>query len=293
MTRPAHSLIVHPSGSPRGPVLSITPEQAGWEALHFEVRRLAPGARFESATGEHELGLMVLGGRCTVRSSRGEWPAIGERANVFGGLPYALYLPRRTEWSVEALSPCEIAFGWCAVASDHPARLITPDEIAIEIRGGDNVTRQINGVIPPGFPCERLVMVEVYTPGGNWSSFPPHKHDVHRVDGAGTLVEADLEEIYFYRFDRPDGFAYQRVYTDDRSTDELLLCQDCDLVLVPYGYHPVVAAPGSTAYYLNILAGSAQSLAASDDPKYAWIKQSYASTDPRIPIYPVGQTTDH
>jgi 5-deoxy-glucuronate isomerase len=130
-------------------------------------------------------------------------------------------------------------------------------------------------------------MVEVYTPGGNWSSFPPHKHDVHRVDANGTVVEADLEEIYFYRFDRPEGFAYQRVYTDDRSTDALLLCQDCDVVLVPHGYHPVVAAPGSTAYYLNILAGSAQSLAASDDPQYAWIKQSYTGTDPRIPIYPV------
>ncbi len=288
MARPAQHLVVHPSESRSEVVVGVDPARAGWDYLHFEVRQLQVGAMWSWATGDNELGLIVLGGTCAVQSNRGDWPVLGERRDVFGGLPHALYLPRNTEFSVTALSPCEIAYGWCAAETDYPARLITPAEVGIEIRGGDNVTRQINSVIPPGFPCERLVMVEVYTPGGNWSSFPPHKHDEHRVDADGRLIEADLEEVYFYKFDRPRGFAYQRIYTDDRSTDELLLCQDCDLVLVPYGYHPVVAAPGSTAYYLNMLAGSAQSLAASDDPTYAWIKESYTTTDPRIPIYPVG-----
>jgi 5-deoxy-glucuronate isomerase len=139
-------------------------------------------------------------------------------------------------------------------------------------------------MIPPGFACERLVVVEVYTPSGNWSSYPPHKHDTRRVDSAGNLLEADLEEIYFYKIDRPEGYAYQRIYTDDRHIDELMLVQNDQLVLSPEGYHPVVAAHGYTAYYLNILAGSDQSLAATDDPAYSWIKDTWKTKDSRLPI---------
>jgi 5-deoxy-glucuronate isomerase len=290
MSQPARSLLIHPQSGPSATIQSISPQQAGWEHLHMEVRQLEPGSSWEFDTGNNELAMMILGGTCTIRAGADEWQRVGRRTDVFAGLPYALYAPPRTQLVIEAHTPCELGYGWCAAEGRYPTRLVTPEDVSVEIRGGDNVTRQINNVIPPGFPCERLVMVEVYTPGGNWSSFPPHKHDQHRVESDGTLVEADLEEVYFYRFDRPAGFAYQRIYSDDRSTDELLLCQDCDLVLVPHGYHPVVAAPGATAYYLNILAGSAQSLAASDDPHYGWIKGTYTSIDPRIPIYPIEQT---
>jgi 5-deoxy-glucuronate isomerase len=268
-------------------VVAVDPEAAGWELLHFQARRLAPGGAFAWRTGGAELVLVVLGGTCSVESDRGRWPRIGRRADVFGGLPYAAYLPRGTEFTVTAETACEVALGWCAADRDYPAALITPGDVAVEIRGGDNVTRQINSIIPPGFPCQRLVSVEVYTPGGNWSSFPPHKHDAHRTDAAGALLEADLEELYFYKFDRPTGFAYQRVYTRDGATDALLLCRTDALVLVPHGYHPVVAAPGANAYYLNVLAGSAQSLANSEDPDYAWVKERYAGRDPRVPLYPL------
>ncbi len=139
-------------------------------------------------------------------------------------------------------------------------------------------------MLPPGFDCERLVVVEVYTPSGNWSSYPPHKHDEHRVDEEGELLEADLEEIYFYKLDRPEGYAYQRVYTSDGDLDELVQARDGDVVLVPEGYHPVVSAHGYTTYYLNFLAGSAQSLANSDDPDYEWIKDTWREKDPRLPI---------
>ncbi len=139
-------------------------------------------------------------------------------------------------------------------------------------------------MIPPGFPASRLVVVEVYTPSGNWSSYPPHKHDEHIVDASGKIVEADLEEVYFYKIDRPEGFAYQRIYTPDREIDELLLARDSHLVLSPRGYHPVVAAPGYNCYYLNMLAGSAQSLAATDDPEYAWVKETWKEKDPRLPL---------
>jgi 5-deoxy-glucuronate isomerase len=156
--------------------------------------------------------------------------------------------------------------------------------VEIEIRGGGNVSRQINKMIPPGFPASRLVVVEVYTPSGNWSSYPPHKHDEHIVDAAGNVLEADLEEVYFYKIDRPEGFAYQRIYTPDRKIDELILARDNHLVLSPQGYHPVVAAPGYNCYYLNMLAGSAQSLAATDDPEHTWVKQTWTEKDPRLPL---------
>ncbi|HWQ15468.1 MAG TPA: 5-deoxy-glucuronate isomerase [Roseiflexaceae bacterium] len=292
-----HNLIVHPGGSADpGVVVEVTPERAGWDYIHFQVRRLPAGGAWSFATGEHELALVSLGGALDVVSDRGSWRGVGGRPHVFAGLPHALYLPRRTALTVRALADAEFAVAWALTDRDDAPRLVTPDEVAVEIRGGDNATRQINSIIPPGFPCRRLVVVEVYTPGGSWSSYPPHKHDVHRTDGSGTLLEADLEEIYYYKFDKPEGYAFQRVYTGPDSPlqraghpiDALLLAREDDVVLVPEGYHPVASAPGYTAYYLNVLAGSAQSLANSDDPRYAWVKESYTARDPRVPVYPVG-----
>jgi 5-deoxy-glucuronate isomerase len=245
--------------------------------------------RWTTQTAENELALVILGGVCTVSSDCGAWPSIGRRQDVFNGLPYTLYLPRQTEFTVEALSSqLDIAYGWCRATSDHPPRLVRPQEVEIELRGGGNASRQINKMIPPGFACSRLVVVEVYTPSGNWSSYPPHKHDQHLVDAGGNLLEADLEEVYFYKFNRPEGYAIQRIYTGDGRLDELILARDSCLVLSPEGYHPVVAAHGYTAYYLNMLAGSAQSLAASDDPNYAWVKASWSAMDARLPIVHLG-----
>lgn len=265
--------------------IRVTPASAGWKALHFAARKMQPGARWEHETGENELALVVLGGTCRVNSNRGTWEPVGRRPDVFHGMPYTLYLPRQTRFSVEATSAeLDFAYGWAQAYSDHPARLVRPEEVAIEIRGGGNATRQVNKMIPPGFDCSRLVVVEVYTPAGNWSSYPPHKHDQHIVDAQGNLLEADLEEIYFYKIDRPEGYAYQRIYTPDRRLDELMLVRDSQLVLSPEGYHPVVAAHGYNCYYLNMLAGSAQSLAASDDPQYAWVKETWKEKDPRLPV---------
>jgi 5-deoxy-glucuronate isomerase len=263
----------------------LTPARAGWEFLHFAARHMLTNSRWEFDTGEHELALVVLGGVCSVYSNRGRWPRIGRRPDVFRGMPHCLYLPRRSHFTLEALEQgVEIAYAWCPASEDHPAHLVTPAEVEIEIRGGGNATRQINRMLPPGFDCQRLVAVEVFTPSGNWSSYPPHKHDIHRVDAEGRLLEADLEEVYFYQIDRPEGYAYQRVYSADGRLDELILVRHQQLVLVPYGYHPVVAAHGYNAYYLNFLAGSAQSLASSDDPQYAWVKSTWTEKDPRLPL---------
>ena len=272
-----------------GEFARVTPAQAGWEYLGMVALRLHRGQRYSAATGEREVAIVILGGRCSVRSSRASFEHVGRRPNVFSGMPWAVYLPRRTDWELEALTDgLEVAICEVPAEEDYPAQLVTPEDSEIEIRGGANATRQINGILPPGFNCQRIVAVEVYTPPGNWSSYPGHKHDVHRVDEDGELLEADLEEIYFYKFDRPGGYAYQRVYNDERSIDAVMMAQEHDAVLVPEGYHPVVSAHGYTCYYLNFLAGSAQSLANSDDPDYAWVKDSWTWLDPRLPIVDMG-----
>ena len=251
----------------------------GYEYLSFEVRKLARGESFSGETGANELAMVVLGGICSVKSSHGQWPRIGERKSVFDGLPYTLYLPLKTSFTVTAVTDCDLAFCYSRAEQEHPAHLVMPDKVGIEIRGGGNASRQINSMIPPDFPAHRLIVVEVFTPAGNWSSFPPHKHDVHNPPG-----EVDLEEIYYYRIERQEGFAIQKVYTPDRRIDETMTVRDGELVLVPEGYHPVVAAHGYNVYYLNALAGSARSLASSDDPDYSWGRKEWNEIDPRLPL---------
>ncbi len=262
-----------------GETLAATPESMGFDYLTFRVRKLLRGEKFSSETGACELGMVVLGGRCSVASTAGSWSDFGSRAHVFDGMPTALYLPIETEFAVTAETDCEVAFCFSRAEEKYPARLITPDEVEIEVRGGANATRQINHILKPEFPAQRLLLVEVYTPGGNWSSYPPHKHDVHNPPD-----EVDLEEIYYYKIDRPEGYAIQRVYTPDGRIDQTLTVRDGELVLIPEGYHPVVAAHGYNVYYLNALAGSAHSMAASDDPDYAWVRASWTEQDPRVPL---------
>lgn len=267
------------------PYLQVTTDTAGWQHLNFAARRLQKGQIWQHETAGNELALVILGGVASIASSRGDWQHIGRRPDVFSGMPYTLFLPPHSTFQVRPESDLlDVAYGWCAADEVHPARLIPPREVDVEIRGGGNATRQINNMIPPGFDCQRLVVVEVYTPSGNWSSYPPHKHDEHRLDDAGDLLEADLDEIYFYKLDKHEGYALQRVYTGDGRLDELIMARNDDLVLVPEGYHPVVSAHGYTTYYLNFLAGSAQSLANADDPQYAWVKETWTHKDPRLPV---------
>jgi 5-deoxy-glucuronate isomerase len=264
------NLIQHPS---------FRPEDVGFQYLGIDARQLQPGQSIEGDTGPRELGLVILGGQCSVRSSAGDFPALGRRRNVFDGIAYTLYLPIGTAFTITADTDCDLALCYCRAEERHPARLVRPEEAEIEVRGGGNATRQINHLLKPEFPAHRLLLVEVYTPSGNWSSYPPHKHDVHNPPG-----EVDLEEIYYYKVDKPEGYAIQRVYTRDRSLDATLTVRDGELVLIPEGYHPVVAAHGYNVYYLNALAGSARSMAASDDPEYAWVRAAWREKDARVPL---------
>jgi 5-deoxy-glucuronate isomerase len=261
-----------------GEMVGFTRQEAGWEWMSFVVRRLLPGQAMELRTEGEEMALVLLGGNCLANWGAGE-QSIGARANVFDGFPYALYLPNDHRVTLKAESVCEIAE--CRVPSKarHEPRLVTPKDVASGLRGGENTSRQIVEVIPSSFPADKLVVFEVYTPGGNWSSYPPHKHDVDQPPG-----EVDLDEIYYYRIKDARGFALQNLYRSDRSRESLLKVHDGDVVLVRDGYHPVVAGPGYDTYYLNFLAGTSRAMAVTEDPEHLWLRSTWKQTDPRLPL---------
>lgn len=279
-----YKLVKHPV-RPSGVYQKITAADAGWTHLNFEARMMQKGEVWEGNTGENEYAFILLSGNYSVTTDKGSWETVNGRINVFSGIAHSLYLPRHTSFKLTAQSEwLDIAAGWCFAHDDFPARFKQPAEAAIEIRGGDNATRQINSLVEPGFGCSRIIAVEVYTPSGNWSSFPAHKHDERKTDEKGNLLEANLEEIYFFKINKEQGYAIQHVYTSDGSLNELMHVKTNDAVLVPKGYHPVAAAHGYDCYYLNFLAGSDQSLANTPDPEHEWIFGKWQGKDPRIPM---------
>jgi 5-deoxy-glucuronate isomerase len=272
-----HSRIL--AGAQSGELLRFSREDVQWEWMSMSARRLNPGEIYSTSTKGEEGAFVILGGKCTAGWGAGE-RSIGERNSVFDGLPYCLYLPSGNAVTFKAESVCEIAE--CRVPSNARVepKLITPKEVVSGLRGGGNASRQIVDIIGPGFPADKLVVIEVYTPGGNWSSYPPHKHDVHNPP-----AEVDLDEIYYYRIKRPEtGFALQRLYSGDHSSDVTIRAKDGDAILVRSGFHPVVAGPGYDVYYLNFLAGTSRALAVTEDPNHVWLKSTWNETDPRLPL---------
>jgi 5-deoxy-glucuronate isomerase len=254
----------------------VTPESAGWRYLSFRVERLA-GAQARETGGE-ETAIVLLRGACAIEVD-GERFELGPRAGVFEQLPWTVYLPRDTAYRIEG--EAELAIASCPCERRREPVLQRPEEVDVEIRGAGNATRQINNVIQPGFPAERILVCEVLTPAGSWSSYPPHKHDVERPP-----AEVKLEEVYYYRAPAPEAFGLQRLYSPAHGLDETWAVRDGDVMLVPYGYHAFTAAPGYDFFYLNALAGDHHSMAASDDPALAWIRSTWAETpkDPRVPL---------
>jgi 5-deoxy-glucuronate isomerase len=274
--------VVHSRNLPEGQsgeLLRFSRDSVQWEWMSMAARRLNSGENYAATTKGEEAAFVILGGRCSANWGHGV-QSIGGRKNVFDGLPFCLYLPTGNSVSFTAETVCEIAE--CRAPSNKllEPRLITPKDVSISLRGGENASRQIVDIIRPDFPADKLVVIEVYTPGGNWSSYPPHKHDVHNPP-----VEVDLDEIYYYRIDHPkEGFALQRLYSPDRSRDVTVRAIDGDAVLVRSGFHPVVAGPGYNIYYLNFLAGTSRTLAVTEDPDHVWLKSTWRDTDPRLPL---------
>jgi 5-deoxy-glucuronate isomerase len=255
---------------PAEPVISIDPAGAGWQYISFRVWRLEPGETVEDASDGEEVGLVVLSGTVTVEFSDGRWERIGERASVFTGKPHVVYLPPGMTFRVIAVSACEVARCGARAERGATARLILPEDISEETRGAGNASRLVRPLLPAGQPGEHLILSETIVPGGNWSSYPPHKHDTD-----DPPRETYLEETYYHRFQPAQGFGFQRVYAADGSLDESIVVRDGTLVLVPRGYHPTVTAPGYEQYYLNVMAGPVREWRFANDPDHEWVASAW------------------
>jgi 5-deoxy-glucuronate isomerase len=283
---PADALRLRPDASG---VVRVDPDRAGWRYLSFETHRVGrDGLVLAVVDGDVETCLVVLYGRdVSVEGGADRWQLEG-RDGPFADLPSALWLPDGRELRLS------LAHGEGTIALARAPRSgrdgvsatpiqVHPASVRTEIRGAGNATRQINHIIAPDFPADRLEVVEVLTPSGNWSSWPPHKHDLDDMPD-----EAVLEEIYHYRFRRPEAWAIQRLYRADRSRDGIWEVRDGEVVLVTDGYHPFTATHGDDAYYLNALAGDRRTMACSFDPDLDWVRATWSSmaVDPRVPLVP-------
>jgi 5-deoxy-glucuronate isomerase len=260
------SLLVKAKRSGRE-IVSVTPQSAGWKYVGFAAYRLGPGETITLATDALERCIVVLRGTVSVRAADSSWTEIGERESVFEErAPYAVYVPRRTAASVMAHSAAEIGVASAPGASERAPRLIEPGSMKRFSRGTGANTRYVCDILPESEPADHLLVVEVVTPSGHSSSYPPHKHDTDNLP-----VESSLEETYYHRLNPAQGFAFQRVYTDDRSLDESLAVEDHDVVMVPRGYHPVVVPYGYDSYYLNVMAGPSREWHFKNDPVHEWM----------------------
>ena len=248
--------------------MNVTPESARWTYVAFEAFRLPPGARLRRRLAEREACVVVLGGTCDITSDAGAWRGVGERATPFDGAPAGAYLPPGTEFEIGARGGAvELAIGHAPARRGAQARVLRPADARLEIRGSGAMERRIHHILMDEAPAESLLVTEVVTPGGHWSSYPPHKHDTN-----DPPRETALEEVYYHRLRDGRGFAVQRVYTTDRSLDECISVTDGDVVLVPRGFHTVSAPPGYESYYLNVMAGPVRAWNVTYDPDHAWLR---------------------
>ncbi len=260
------ALLSRPTGT-SGRVQHITPASANWTYVGFDLYRLAPGETVKAETGNREICLVFVSGKGRVTAGGKDFGEQGERPSPFAGKPHSIYVPAGSDWSVTASGVCELAV--CSApgsAGGLHARVIGPDDVSQETRGRGTNTRYVTNILPEDRPADSLLVVEVITPGGHTSSYPPHKHDTNDLPR-----ESALEETYYHRISPPQGFAFQRVYTDDRSLDEAIVVEDGDVVMVPRGYHPVAACAGYDVYYLNVMAGPVRTWKFHNAPEHAWI----------------------
>jgi 5-deoxy-glucuronate isomerase len=261
------NLLRKPTGT-RGKVHDISPESAGWGYVGFTLYRLEPGDVAEAATGDREVILVLVEGKATVEAAGQNWGEMGERMSVFERTPpHCLYVPDGQTWRAVATTPCTLAVCSAPGAGTHPAQRLGPDGIELTPRGKGQNTRYINNIAMEGRDVAgSLLVTEVFTPNGNWSSYPSHRHD---EDDFPRMTY--LEETYYHRTNPETGFAIQRVYTEDGSLDETMAPKNHDVTLVPKGHHPCGAPYGYDLYYLNVMAGPLRKWRFENDPDHDWI----------------------
>lgn len=259
-------LRIRPEGT-SGRVLAVTPASAGWDYVGFELWKLAPGERAGAYTGDREVCLVLVSGKARIEAGNADFGEIGQRMSPFEGAPAAVYVPADTDWAVEATTMLELAVCSSPGVPDlYPTRLIPPGSHPPMVRGKGSNVRHVTDILPESDPAHSLLVVEVITPNGNTSSYPPHKHDTDDFPR-----ETLLEESYYHRLNPPQGFALQRVYTDDRTLDEAMAVEDGDVVLVPKGYHPVATVYGYDSYYLNVMAGPRRAWKFHNAKEHEWL----------------------
>ena len=252
-------------------IVRVTRDSASWSYVGFAAYRVRRGDTLAVAAAPgDEVCIVVLSGRVSVTAGEQSWRDIGERTSVFQERsPYAVYLPRANNAAIVAHTDAEVAVASAPGTGGIAPRLIEPAAMRRFARGEGLNQRFVCDILPQSEPADHLLVVEVVTPSGHSSSYPPHKHDTDNLP-----VESSLEETYYHRLDPPQGFAFQRVYTDDRSIDQALAVEDHDVVMVPRGYHPVVVPYGYTSYYLNVMAGPKREWHFKNDPAHEWLLSS-------------------
>ncbi len=260
-------------------MIEVTPESVGWDYLAFQIISLKKGQSFSRQTDGNEVALVPLAGKGKVQVA-GKQFDLG-RDSVFTEMAHVLYVPPGHDITVQAGADFEFALGGAPAEGKYPLRLFTPAEMKNEVRGGGPATRQVVHTLAHPLPAERLILYEVYVPGGNWSGWPPHCHD-------GYQGSPYLEETYYFRTDPEYGFAMHRNYRADTDFDEILPVYNGDLVLVTQGFHSSAAAPNCNLYFLNYLAGNlldeARATPPFDDPTFAWIKNDWEANKIKLPI---------
>lgn len=260
------NLLVKPQGN-NGLVHDITPESAGWTYVGFQLHRLGPGETTSGETGEREVCLVLVAGKARVTVNGEDFGALGERMTPFEGAPFSVYVPQGARYTVTATTELELGVCSAPGGEGFKAQVIRPDRHPQMTRGKGTNTRYVINIMPEDDgAAQSLLVVEVITPGGHTSSYPPHKHDEDNLP-----AESFLEETYYHRLNPSQGFAMQRVYTDDRSLDETMAVENGDVVLVPKGYHPVAAIHGYDLYYLNVMAGPARAWKFNNAKEHAWL----------------------
>ncbi|WP_433525894.1 5-deoxy-glucuronate isomerase [Nocardia pseudovaccinii] len=268
--------------------VALTQEAAGWDHASLHVIELAPGQSHRTHSHADEIVVVPLSGSCTVTSAAESFELAG-RDSVFDGPTDFAYIGRDSAYTVTSTDGGRFALGGARAEQQLPFRYVPAAEVVVELRGAGNCSRQVhNFATADTFEADSIIACEVITPGGNWSSYPAHKHDEL------SDTETPLEEIYYFEFargaDDSPGFGFHRVYgTVERPIDVLEEVHDGDVVLVPHGYHgPSIAAPGYHMYYLNIMAGPGPERAwrISDDPAQTWLRGTWTdmAIDPRLPM---------
>jgi 5-deoxy-glucuronate isomerase len=264
------SLLVRPQDPDAdGTVLKVTPESAGWRYVGFRALKLKPGESSEGRDDGREACVVILSGTVTIEAAGETFAHLGGRESVFDGAATSVYIPADTAYRITAESAAEVAVCTAPAKPSGKPRVIHSDHV--ETRGSGTNTRYVRNILSDSDDAQSLLVVEVITPGGHWSSYPPHKHDRDAFP-----EETFLEETYYHRLSPPQGFAFQRVYTDERDIDETMTVQDGDLVMVPRGYHPVGTPHGYDLYYLNVMAGPRRNWVFRNDPDHEWIAKTKA-----------------